>query len=203
MTLEDKKLREMKTDLDDFLPRGKKVEAVMTPEADSIAGFDKETQAVKEGLRPETANTIAELDILSFGGVSADIESVEAVRAQVKTELHLATQAGNPKDILEITSSLLGVDAENLSLAQIDERATFRLTAPVGSFAAAFGNRNRAIRLLQKITASTYAMNLLESGSLKYQTPTEFNNGGTSDPGYSDTQPDSGGTYSAVYQTPE
>jgi hypothetical protein len=201
MTLQEEKLLEMETDLDDFLPRGENVEAIMVPVANASATLDSEITSVREGLHPETANNREELGKLSLSDVEYEGEKKEEVRSSVLMEYHPLTRGGTPQDILDFMTSLIDVAEENIILREIDLKATFGLTVPVGSFDDVLGDTEYGVQRIQQITSSTYAVNVRIAGTLKYQTQSQYEEAETLRTGYSDTPSDSGGSYSALYQT--
>lgn len=202
----EEELDAIQDDLAPYLPRSDEIEKLLRPAAAAAAELKQDISSAKDGLRPQTAESKEELS--KFGsliGIEASPnESVELYRQDVTAQYQQLTASGTPHEILTFLSRFLGVSQSNIELEQKDESATFSAKIPLQSIKEKGASEESVKEIAQKITAATYGIDLIGTGTLEYVTATEYY-AESYDPqfGYATLDADGnvndGGTYSANY----
>jgi hypothetical protein len=203
MATEKENILEMKDELDMFLPREGNTDALFSPVAVALTEFQAETEATKQSLRPNTAQTKEQLDVLAetVKVSKKDNETTEQYRKRIETAYQNLTQNGSPESFLSFAASILNVSKQLLAIREIETEANFQIVAPSNVIQKAIGDTSLAASILFTGTASTYGVKLIQTGTLEYISQSEYTNSNyDTSAGYADAQGDTGGTYSGRYQ---
>lgn len=205
MTKKEDHLYELESDLKPWLPRDEEIGKLLEGAATGAAELDQDMEAVREGLSLQEANTKAEIEQIAYPTqISSDeSESLERFRSRAFVELQGLTRSGSPEEILELTSTVLGVSKNDLRLENA-AGAKFTISSPLSAINARFGSVEETIDILLDATAASYGLSIYGVGTLNYITEADRSNGDFNpDEGYATLDADgnitSGGTYSGTY----
>lgn len=191
-----------------WLPRENEMGRVISATAEASSTLKNDIEEVQQGLWIQEAETINEVENIAepFGLVKSEVESFEEFRRRVLKTFQNITNRGTPQDILNLVSSLLDIDEDNIRLENIDG-PTFIIYAPSNSINEIFATKSAVIQILLDATEASYGIEIIETGDLEYITPTEYDAGSWDNDGYADLDADGnvvgGATYSGYYEDDE
>jgi hypothetical protein len=206
MSKKDAQLSELEADLAPWLPRSGENGKLLEAAAAGVAELSTEINEVESGLKLREAETLAEIEqIAEPTQINPDFgESLNSYRARTLQNFQSLTTHGKPEDILNVASSILNIEPEEIELQEVDTEPIFNVKIPLGAINSEVGSTEKAKNILLDSTAASYGINILTVGTLLYITESERNNANyDSSDGYAtlDSNGDitNGGTYSGVF----
>jgi len=194
----------MEEELPPWMPRTGDVGELIAPAAGAVDEQFSEITDVENSLFVDTADSKEELETISspFGVKTTPSESLQQFQRSVKLSFRQISNSGHPQQILEAVSNILELSIESIRLERKDG-CLFVLKIP-GGVLEEDTSQDEIQELLSRIAASTYELELIQTGTLEYVTPEEYNTGsydstnGYGTPTEHDDDSD-GGTYSDKY----
>lgn len=164
-----------------------------------------DTNEVQKQSRVTKADRIDTLKELSkfVGVVKREGESIEVLRKRTLANFQNVTSEGTIADILESASFILEVSKDKIEYVENPTPGVVQLNIPSQAIKNSPLSQTEIISILGQNIAAGYKLQIKNSGTFFYVTPTDYD-GGNYDPseGYAGLDIDgnvtSGGTYSSV-----
>jgi hypothetical protein len=207
MTSKQEQLDALKDNLADWLPRSGSVESLLDVAAASLADLDGVIETSETALRVKTAPTIDDLYELGepFAVVPGETDTVDEYRQKVESAMRQLTRTGTPENIVRYTADLLDVDLTVVQYQNITGEPKARLRVPGDAISnSPVGDVSTAVEFINDQSAAQYQILIETTGTLKYASETDYQNGThVTQNGYAtldvNGNPTDGGTYGTAY----
>lgn len=197
-------INRMEEELPPWMPQTGNMGELIAPVARAVDEQFSEIEDVEDSLFADSADSKAELKNIAnpFSINSTPSKTLQYFRRSVKLSFRQISNSGKPQEILNSVSVILDLDVESIEFERKDG-SLFVIKIPGGALGE---NTSKAQtqELLSRIAASTYEIELIETGTLEYISIDEYESGnydssnGYGTPEEHDDSSD-GGTYSDKY----
>jgi len=206
MSDKQEQINAIEEDLDPWLPRTGEWKHIIEGAASGSSELHHDIKEVERGLKLQKAETKAEISQIAYPAqISSESgESLESYRARALKNLQTLTSFGTPKDIIDLTAAILGVEIREVRLEEVDSKPTFRVKVPLTSIETNIGSESETAEILLDGTAASFGVEVFGIGTLDYISESDYENGNyDTSRGYAtlDANGDvtDGGTYSGYY----
>lgn len=189
-------------EMENWLPKTGNMRKILEPVAKSSADYSQTVDSVYKSLILDTAATEEEIENIGrpLGVYKNTNEDINLYRARVESAYREIINNGSPADIIESISLILNISEQSVRLEN-NEGVTFEITVPLAALERKSLTESQVENIFSRLSAATYEVTIIGSGTLDYITPSEYQSGATTN-GYADStvdkDSDDRGTYSEI-----
>jgi len=194
-------INKIESQMENWLPKTGNMRELLEPVAESSARYLQTTDSVYESFIIETAEG-EEMENIGnpFGVYRSKNGSDELYQARVESSYRQIINNGSPSDIIESISLILNISEKSI-LVENREGVDFIIKVPLKALEKKSLTEDEFANIMNKLSAATYDIIVIGTGTLDYITPSEYYEG-TDDEGYADSESgidsDNRGTYSEI-----
>lgn len=194
-------INKIESQMENWLPKTGNMRELLEPVAESSARYLQTTDSVYESFIIETAEG-EEMENIGnpFGVYRSKNGSDELYQARVESSYRQIINNGSPSDIIESVSLILNISEQTIFMENRDG-VGFVIKIPLKALEKQSLTEDEFEDVMNRLSAATYNLVVIGTGTLDYITPSEYNSD-TTDEGYADSEKgiesDKRGTYSEV-----